>query len=84
MACRFSPANSVTLFLDNLNRKSIGGKHLQSKKKLRNISPLSYIDLLILTLTQHEKELSLIIEKLREISEKLEEISLQLKNKDPD
>jgi len=42
------------------------------------MNPLSYIDLLILTLTQYEKELYLITEKLERISEKLEEISLQL------
>jgi len=45
---------------------------------LKPFGPLSYIDLLVLTLTQHEKELNLIINKLEEISEKLEEISLQL------
>ena len=48
------------------------------KKKLKDASPLSYIDLLILTLTQHEKNLSLIIEKLEQISDKLEEISDEL------
>jgi hypothetical protein len=48
------------------------------KKKLRNASPLSYIDLLILTLTQYEKNLSLIIEKLEQISDKLEDISSEL------
>jgi uncharacterized protein with ParB-like and HNH nuclease domain len=48
------------------------------KKKLKNASPLSYIDLLILTLTQHEKNLSLIIEKLEQISDKLEDISIEL------
>jgi uncharacterized protein with ParB-like and HNH nuclease domain len=47
------------------------------KKKLKNASPLSYIDLLILTLTQHEKNLSLIIEKLERISDKLEDICVE-------
>jgi len=50
----------------------------QSKKKLRNVNPLSYIDLLVLTLTNHEKELFLIIKKLERISEKLEELSMQI------
>ena len=68
----------VTLFLDNLDEHSVRGKHLQPKKKLKNVSPLSYIDLLIVTLTQHEKVLCSIIEKLESISEKLEEISSQL------
>jgi len=70
---------SVTLFLDKLNETPIWeGKYLQSKKKLKNVNPLSYIDLLVLTLTQHEKVLCSIIEKLEKISEKLEEISRQL------
>jgi len=38
-------------------------------------NPLSYIDLLTITLTQHEKKLSLIIEKLERISDKLEKIN---------
>jgi len=54
---------------------------LQSKKKLKNTSSLNYIDLLVLTLTQHEKNLCLIIKKLEMISEKLEEISRQLAEK---
>jgi len=45
---------------------------------LRNVAPLNYVDLLILTLTQHEKNLSLIIEKLQRISNKLDKISQQL------
>jgi len=45
---------------------------------LENVNPLGYIDLLVLTLTQYEKELCLIIEKLERISNKLEEISQQL------
>jgi len=53
-------------------------KTSQSKKKLRSINPLGYIDLLVLTLTNHEKELSLIIEKLERISEKLEELSMHI------
>jgi len=69
----------VTLLLHNLDKKPIQrGKHLQSEKKLKNAGPLSYVDLLMLTLTQHEKELCLIIEKLEEISKRLEEISLQI------
>jgi len=48
------------------------------RDNLKHTNPLSYIDLLILTLTQHEKNLSLIIEKLERISDKLEEISQQL------
>lgn len=51
---------------------------MQAKKNLKDVSPLSYIDLLILTLTQHEKNLSLVVEKLERISSKLEEISQQL------
>lgn len=59
-------------------RNESGGRELQSRRRLRDSSPLSYVDLLILTLTQHEKELHLIIDKLEKISEKLEEISLLL------
>jgi len=75
---------SVTLSLDkdwkyNHLREE---KPLQSKKKIKNLSPLSYTDLLIVTLTQHEKELYLITEKLEKISEKLEEISLHLTEKE--
>jgi len=70
---------SVTLFLDNSDKIFfLGGKNLQSKKKLKNASPLSYIDLLVLTLTQHEKGLCLIIKKLEKISDKLEEMSREL------
>jgi len=46
-------------------------------KELKNTSSFNYVDLLILTLTQHEKNLSLIIEKLEQISEKLEIICKQ-------
>jgi len=70
---------SVTLLLDKQDeRPLLRGSPLQSKKKLKNTNPLSYIDLLILTLTEHEKTLCVIIEKLEMISEKLEEISKQL------
>jgi len=48
------------------------------KDENEHLSPLSYVDLLILTLTQHEKNLCEIIEKLQRISEKLDEISRQL------
>lgn len=73
------PEDPVTLILDNLCKKRFRGRGtLESKKRLKPFGPLSYIDLLVLTLTQHEKELNLIINKLEEISEKLEEISLQL------
>ena len=76
----------VTLNLDtNIGHHFLvtkGKKHLQAtKKKLKNVNPLSYIDLLILTLTQHEKTLSQIIGKLEEISQKLDEISDHLSDK---
>ncbi len=59
-----------------------GKKHSQApKRKLKNVNPLSYIDLLMLTLTQHEKTLSQIIEKLEEISQKLDEISDKISDK---
>jgi len=45
---------------------------------MENVNPLSYTDLLVLTLTQYEKKLCLIIERLEKISNKLEEISQQL------
>jgi len=41
---------------------------------------MSFIDLLVLTLAQHEKNLSSIIKRLEEISEKLEKISIQMEN----
>jgi len=49
--------------------------------ELERPNALSYIDLLILTLTQHEKNLSLIIEKLEQISDKLDAISQRLDEK---
>jgi len=49
--------------------------------ELERPNALSYIDLLILTLTQHEKNLSLIIEKLEQISDKLDAISRRLEEK---
>jgi len=49
-------------------------------KNLENRSSMSFIDLLVLTLAQHEKNLSSIIKRLEEISEKLEKISIQMEN----
>jgi uncharacterized coiled-coil protein SlyX len=37
--------------------------------------PLTYMDLLLITLTEHEKRLSAIIEKLEAVTDKLEEIN---------
>jgi len=41
---------------------------------------MNFIDLLILTLAQHEKDLSLLIKRLEEISEKFEKICTQMEN----
>ena len=49
-------------------------------KNLENQSSISFTDLLILTLAQHEKDLSSIIKRLEEISEKLEKISIEMEN----
>jgi len=49
-------------------------------KNLENQSSISFIDLLILTLAQHEKDLYSIIKRLEEISEKLEKISIEMEN----
>ena len=49
-------------------------------KNLENQSSISFIDLLILTLAQHEKDLSSIVKRLEEISEKLEKISIEMES----
>ena len=54
-------------------------KHLQTmKKKTKKMSPLSYIDLLLMSLTQHEKNLSQMVERLDRITQNLEKISNHL------
>jgi len=52
------------------------------KGKKKKPESLEYVDLLVLTLTQHEKTLSLITEKLEHISNKLEEVSQRLTEKE--
>lgn len=37
--------------------------------------PLTYMDLLLITLTEHERRLSIIIERLEAVTNKLEEIN---------
>ena len=54
------------------------GRLMSERNEVEHASPLSYVDLLILTLTQHEKSLNMIIEKLDRISNKLDRISRQL------
>lgn len=77
----------VTLNLDTRDEHHFyvgrGKKQLQTttKKTTKNVSPLSYVDLLLLTLAQHEKNLSQIIERLDRITEKLEKISNHLSDK---
>lgn len=49
--------------------------------KTEHPNPLNYMDLLMLTLFQHEKILSMLIERLEAISERLDKINKQMAKK---
>jgi hypothetical protein len=70
--------NILRCIEESLIKRKEKGRLMSERYEVEHASPLSYVDLLILTLTQHEKSLNMIIEKLDRISNKLDRISRQL------